>query len=162
MSVKNLNELFVHTLKDVYYAERQLLKALPKMARKARSSPLRQLFEEHEAETREQIERLKQVFQLAGERAGGETCPAIEGILEEADELMDEIDDADTLDAAMIGAAQAAEHYEIARYGTLVAWAESLGMQEAVDVLRRTLAEEKDADAKLTRLAEDQLNERAR
>lgn len=161
MSIKNLNGLFVHTLKDVYYAENQILKALPKMAKKAHSAPLRTAFEEHLDETKEQVARLKQVFKLAGEPVQGETCPAIEGILEEAEELMDEIADASTLDAAMIAAAQAVEHYEIARYGTLVSWADLLGMDEAVDILRRTLAEEKDADAKLTRLAEDKLNERA-
>ena len=161
MPVKNLNDLFVHTLQDIYYAEHQILKALPKMAKKARSSPLRQAFEAHEAETREQVTRLEEVFRLAGAEAEGETCPAIDGIIEEAEGLMEEIDDADTLDAAMIAAAQAVEHYEIARYGTLVSWAESLGIQEAVDVLRRTLAEEKDTDSKLTRLAEDQLNARA-
>jgi ferritin-like metal-binding protein YciE len=161
MPVQNLNDLFVHTLKDVYYTERQILKALPEMARKSRSSPLRQAFEAHEAETREQVARLEQVFELAVAEAEGEVCPSIDGLIEEAEMLMEEITDEDTLDAAMIAAAQAVEHYEIARYGTLVSWAESLGMQEAVDVLRRTLAEEKDTDARLTRLAEDRLNERA-
>ena len=157
----NLNELFLHTLKDVYYAENQITKALPKMAAKATSSELKKGFETHLTETKQQIKRLEEVFKLCGEKASGEKCPAIEGILEEGAELMSEIKPGETLDAAMIAAAQAVEHYEIARYGALVAWAKELGMTDARNLLRDTLAEEKDTDSKLNRLAEDKLNKKA-
>lgn len=160
-SPTNLQELFVHTLKDIYYAENQIAKALPKMAERASASGLRKGFEEHLNETKTQIKRLEQVFKLCGEKASGEKCPAIVGILQEGEELMKEIKDDDTRDAGMIAAAQAVEHYEIARYGALVAWAGELGMTDARNILRDTLAEEKDADAKLTRLAEDKLNKKA-
>ena len=158
---KNLNELFLHTLQDIYYAEHQIVKALPKMAEKASNSELKKGFEEHLKQTKEQIRRLEQVFKMAGEKPSGEKCPAIEGILEEGEELMKEIKDDKTRDAAMIAAAQAVEHYEIARYGALISWAGILGMNDARNVLRDTLAEEKDADAKLNRLAEDKLNKKA-
>ncbi len=158
---KNLNELFIHTLKDVYYAENQITKALPKMAEKATSSELRKGFEAHLKETKQQIKRLEQVFELCGEKASGEKCPAIDGILKEGDELMKDIAPGETLDAGMIAAAQAVEHYEIARYGALAAWARELGMTEARNLLRDTLGEEKDADSKLNRLAEDKLNKKA-
>lgn len=157
----NLNELFLHTLKDIYYAENQITKALPKMASKATSAELRKGFEAHLTETKAQIKRLDQVFKLCGEKASGEKCPAIDGILEEGAELMEEIKPGQTLDAAMIAAAQAVEHYEIARYGALVAWAKELGMTDARNLLRDTLAEEKDTDSKLNRLAEDKLNKKA-
>ncbi len=160
-SPTNLTELFVHTLKDIYYAENQIAKALPKMAERASASSLRKGFEEHLKETRIQIKRLEQIFELCGEKPSGEKCPAIDGILQEGDELMKEIKDDDTRDAGMIAAAQAVEHYEIARYGALVAWAGQLGMTDARNILRDTLAEEKDTDAKLTRLAEDKLNRKA-
>lgn len=161
MAISNLNDLFVHLLQDIYYAEKQIVKALPDMIEKADSNKLRTAFEEHLAETKQQISRLDQVFKLIGEDAKGEKCPAIEGILKEARELMGEIDDPSTLDAAMIAAAQAVEHYEITRYGTMITYANQLGMGEAVDVLRNTLAEEEDADSKLSRLAEDKLNAQA-
>jgi len=157
----NLQQLFVHTLKDVYYAENQIAKALPKMAERASAPSLRKGFEEHLKETLVQIKRLEQVFKLCDEKPSGEKCPAILGILQEGDELMKEITDDQTRDAAMIAAAQAVEHYEVARYGALVAWAGQLGMTDARNILRDTLAEEKDTDAKLTRLAEDKLNKKA-
>ena len=160
-SPTNLQELFVHTLKDLYYAENQIVKALPKMAERASAPGLRKGFEEHLKETKVQINRLEQVFKLCGEKPSGEKCPAIEGILKEGEELMKDIKDDDTRDAGMIAAAQAVEHYEIARYGALVAWAGQLGMKDARNILRDTLAEEKDTDAKLTRLAEDKLNKKA-
>ncbi len=161
MAISSLNDLFVHLLKDIYYAEKQIVKALPDMAAKASSDDLRAAFEEHLAETRQQISRLEDVFSLVGEDARGETCPAIEGILKEAREMMGEIDDARTLDAAMIAAAQAVEHYEITRYGTMITYADQLGLGEAVTILRETLAEEENADAKLTHLAESKLNAQA-
>jgi ferritin-like metal-binding protein YciE len=160
-SPTNLQELFIHTLKDIYYAENQIAKALPKMADRASAPSLRKGFEEHLKETKIQIKRVEQVFELCGEKPKAEKCPAIDGILQEGEELMKEIKDDDTRDAGMIAAAQAVEHYEIARYGALVAWAGQLGMTEARNILRDTLAEEKDADAKLTRLAEDKLNKKA-
>jgi ferritin-like metal-binding protein YciE len=159
--IKNLNDLYVHLLRDIYYAEKQIEKALPKMAKKADNSELKAAFEEHLNETKNQIKRLEKVFELSGKKASGETCPAIEGILEEAEELMGDVTDAATLDAAMIAAAQAVEHYEITRYGTILTYADQLGMGEAVDILRETLAEEENADKKLTVLAKASVNPQA-
>lgn len=161
MSVKNLEDLFVHTLKDIYYAEKHITKSLPKMIRAVNDEKLRGLFEDHLDETKHQVERLQQVFDLLGKPAEGEKCPAITGITEEAEELMDEIEDAEALDAALTAAAQAVEHYEISRYGTLCVWAAQLGKDDAKNLLEETLSEEKDADAKLTQIAEDKLNEAA-
>lgn len=158
---QDLKQLFVHTLKDIYFAEKQITKALPKMAEKATAAALKKGFQDHLKETKQQVKRLEEVFKLCGVKPSGEECPAIEGILEEGEELMTEIKDAETRDAAMIAAAQAVEHYEIARYGALVSWAGLLGMKDAQNILRDTLAEEKDTDAKLTRLAEDKLNKKA-
>jgi len=161
MKVENLNDLFVHTLKDIYFAERQIVKALPKMVKAADSQELAKALENHLEETKEQVSRLEQVFKIVGVKAEGEECPAIEGILEEAKELMEEIKDPDTRDAAMIGAAQAVEHYEITRYGTLVSWGKLLGLKDAVKLLSATLQEEHDADSKLTKIAESKLNKEA-
>lgn len=161
MKIENLNDLFLHTLQDIYYAEKQILKALPKMTKKTDSAELKKLFETHLTETEGQVERLDQVFQMLGQKPKATKCPAIEGIIEEAQELMTDIADPDTRDAAMIGAAQAVEHYEITRYGTLVAWAETLGMKDAVKVLGQTLKEETSADQKLSKIAEAQLNREA-
>lgn len=161
MNVQNLNELFVHTLKDIYFAEQQIVKALPKMVKAADSKELAKALEAHLEETKEQVSRLEEVFKLIGEKAKGEKCPAIEGILEEAKELMDGIKDPDTRDAAMIGAAQAVEHYEITRYGTLVSWGQLLGLKDAVKLLSETLKEEHNADTKLTKIAESKLNKQA-
>lgn len=161
MSVGNLKDLYLHTLKDVYFAEKQILKALPKMAKKVNSDQLRKAFEEHEKQTQGQVERLEKVFAMMNEKPKGDRCPAIEGLVEEAEELMGEIKDGETLDAAMIAAAQAVEHYEISRYGTLVAWSEQLDMKDAARTLSQTLDEEKQTDAKLTKLAEGRLNKKA-
>ena len=161
MKIENLSDLFLHTLKDIYFAENQIVKALPKMAKAADSKELARAFESHLAETKEQITRLDQVFKLLGKKSEGEKCPAIEGILKEGDELIKEIKDPDTRDAAMIAAAQAVEHYEITRYGTLVSWGQLLDLPDAVKLLSVTLKEEHGADSKLTKLAESKLNKQA-
>lgn len=161
MKIENLDDLFLHTLQDIYYAETKVLKALPKMAKKADSPQLAKAFEAHLVETEGQIERLEAVFQLLGQKPKAEKCDAIEGILKEAEGLMSEIKDGDTRDAAMIAAAQAVEHYEITRYGTLVSWAELLGHSDAVKHLTKSLDEEKATDVKLTKLAESRLNQEA-
>ena len=158
---KTLDDLFLDTLKDIYYAERKILKALPKMARGAQSDQLKKAFEKHKDETEGQVERLQQVFEILGKRAQGKTCPAIDGIIEEANEVAGDIDDKQVLDAALIASAQAVEHYEITRYGTLISWAKELGHTDAIALLRETLAEEKETDNKLMRLGEDQLNQKA-
>ena len=161
MAIENLHGLFVHTLQDVYFAEQTIVKKLPKMAEKASSQQLRMSFETHLAETREHVKRLEQIFANLGEKAKAEECPAIEGITEEAEELIKEIKDPETRDAAMLASAQAVEHYEIARYGTLVAWAEEMGHTDVIPLLRKTLDEEKATDAKLSQLAESRLNKKA-
>ena len=161
MKVTDLDDLFVHTLKDIYFAERQIVKALPKMVKAAQSEDLAKAFDSHLAETKEQVSRLEEVFKALGKKAEGEECPAIEGILKEAEELTSSIKDAVTRDVAMIAAAQAVEHYEITRYGTLVAWAELLGLKDAAKLLSATLKEEHNADAKLTKIAESKLNKEA-
>ncbi len=161
MKIENRSDLFLHTVKDIYFAENQIVKALPKMVKAADSKELARAFEAHLEETKEQITRLEQVFELLGTKPVGEKSPAIEGILKEGEELMTEIKDPDTRDAAMIAAAQAVEHYEITRYGTLVSWGALLGLPEAVKILAVTLKEEHGADAKLTKLAENKLNKQA-
>ncbi len=161
MKIENLSDLFVHTLKDIYYAEKQILKALPKMIMAADAKELARALEAHLEETKGQVTRLEEVFKLLGKKAEGEKCPAIEGILKEGEELMQEIKDPDTRDAAMIAAGQAVEHYEITRYGTLVSWAGLLDLPEAAKLLSATLKEEHNADSKLTKLAESKLNKQA-
>lgn len=161
MKVENLSELFLHTLKDIYFAEKQIVKALPKMIKAADSKDLARALDGHLEETKGQVTRLEEVFKLLGKKPEGEKCPAIEGILKEGEELMQEIKDPDTRDAAMIAAAQAVEHYEITRYGTLVSWAELLGLPDAAKLLSATLKEEHGADSKLTKLAESKLNKQA-
>ena len=161
MTVKNLSDLFQHTLKDVYFAENFIRKNLPKMIEKSTNPSLKKLFKDHLSETEGQIGRLETVFEVLGLKPEGEECPAIEGIVKEAEELMDEIEDTDTLDAALIAAAQAVEHYEITRYGTLLTWAKLFGHEHAIAPLRDNIEEEKSADSKLTRLAEDKLNKKA-
>jgi len=161
MKVTDLNDLFLHTLKDIYFAERQIIKALPKMVKAADSKELAKAFEKHLEETKEHVSRLEDVFKSLGTKAEGAECPAIEGIIKEAEELMSEIKDADTRDAAMIAAAQTVEHYEITRYGTLVSWGRLLGLKNAVKLLSATLKEEHNADAKLTKIAESKLNKEA-
>jgi ferritin-like metal-binding protein YciE len=155
---KHLNDLFLDTLKDIYYAEKQILKALPKMAKAASSDELRGAFEKHHGETEGQVERLEQIFELLDKPARGKTCDAIQGILEEGKEIMDEYKGSEALDAGMLAAAQAVEHYEISRYGTLKQWAQQLGMKDAVKLLDQTLQEEKKTDETLTTLAEAAVN----
>ena len=159
--MQSLDDLFINMLKDIYYAEKQILKALPRMAKKADSEELRAAFEQHLGETKGQVERLEQVFALCDVKASGKTCPAIKGILEEGQEVMKEAQDPDVLDAGMIADAQAVEHYEIARYGTLIAWANQLGMKDAVPLLQQTLDQEHNADKTLTEIAEGSLNREA-
>ena len=159
--IQTMNDLFVHTLQDVYYAEHEITKALPKMIEKTTSPALRQGFETHLEETRGQIKRLEQVFEMHGEKPKGVTCYAIDGIIKEANDVSGDIGDADVLDAALAAVAQAVEHYEISRYGSLVAWAKELGRADCASVLEQTLAEEKATDAKLTDLAESRLNRQA-
>jgi ferritin-like metal-binding protein YciE len=159
--METLKELFEETLKDVYFAEKQIIKALPKMARKTKLPELKAAFEEHVEQTKGQVERLDQVFKLLGKKSSGKECPALLGLVEEAEEIMSEAKDPDVLNAGLIGAAQAVEHYEIARYGTLVAWARQLGMTEAVQLLEETLEEEKVTDQKLTQLALGGINQEA-
>ncbi len=158
MASKTLDDLFHETLKDIYYAERQIVKALPKMARGAQDPKLKAAFEKHKEETEGQIERLKQVFEIIGKRAQGKTCPAIDGIIEEGEEILDEFKGTPALDAGLLAAAQAVEHYEISRYGTLRAWAQQLGHREAVTLLEQTLAEESKTDEALTGLAKTAVN----
>ena len=155
---KNLNDLFLDTLKDIYYAEKQILKALPKMAKAAHSVQLRAAFEKHHGETEGQVERLERVFALIGKPARGKTCEAIQGLLDEGKEIMEEYKGTEALDAGMVAAAQAVEHYEIARYGTLKQWAQQLGIKDAVRLLDQTLQEEKKTDEALTSLAEASVN----
>jgi ferritin-like metal-binding protein YciE len=158
---KDLNELFLDTLRDIYYAEKQILKALPKMAKAATSQDLQAAFEKHHGETEGHVERLEQVFELLGKPARAKKCDAIEGIIEEGKEIMEEYADTPALDAGLLAAAQAVEHYEIARYGTLKAWATKLDLKEAVRLLDDTLSEEKKTDDTLTTIAETAVNYQA-
>jgi ferritin-like metal-binding protein YciE len=158
---KTLDDLFLHTLKDIYYAERKILKNLPRMAKATESEELRQAFETHREETQGQIERLEQVFELLGKRASGKTCEAINGILEEGEGIMEDFGESEALDAGILAAAQAVEHYEIVRYGTLKTWAQELGMQDAVKLIDQNLQEEKKTDTLLTQLAEARVNQKA-
>lgn len=159
--IKDMNGLFVHTLRDIYYAEQQIVKALPKMIDKATDPELKSGLEMHLNETKGHIDRLDKVFEMHGAEAKGVKCPAIDGIIKEAEDTAGEVDDKDVLDAALAAAAQAVEHYEIARYGTLVTWARQLGRNDCASVLEETLAEEKATDQKLTRLAESRINQKA-
>ena len=159
--IKTMDDLFVHQLQDVYYAEKQLLRALPKMADKATDRQLKQGFLTHLEETRTQLQRLEQVFAMHGAEVKAVNCPAIDGIIEEAEEIVGEVEDKQVLDAALINAAQAAEHYEITRYGSLIAWAKQLGRNDCAAVLQQTLDEERATDRKLTTLAESRINLRA-
>jgi ferritin-like metal-binding protein YciE len=159
---KDLHELFHETLKDIYFAEKKILSALPKMAKAAQSEDLKAAFEKHETETEEHVARLEKVFEEIEEAPRGKSCDAIIGIIEEGREVMKEFKGAAALDAGLLAAAQAVEHYEIARYGTLKTWAAELGLNQAVKLLERTLAEEKKTDETLTQLAEGQVNEHAK
>jgi len=159
--IKTLDDLFVHTLQDIYYAENQITKALPKMIAKATHPELKQGFETHLRQTETQIQRLEKVFQMHSHSPKAVTCPAINGIIEEANEVAGEIADKDVLYAALVASAQAVEHYEITRYGTLIAWAKRLGREDCAGVLQQNLDEEKATDHLLTAMAERQVNPRA-
>lgn len=159
--IKTLDDLFVHTLRDIYYAEQQIAKSLPDMIEKATDQSLKNGFETHLSETENQIVRLEKVFQMHGVEAKGVDCPAIDGILEEASDVAGDVDDKEVLDAALIAAAQAVEHYEITRYGTLIAWAKKLGRDDWASVLQQNLDEEKATDKKLNDLALRSVNQKA-
>ena len=159
--IKTLDDLFLHMLQDVYYAENRITKALPKMIDKATDPQLKQNFELHLQETRNQISRLEKVFEMHGQPVKGVTCAAMDGILEEATEIMGDVEDKEVLDAAMLASAQAVEHYEITRYGTLVAFAKQLGREDCASVLQQNLDEEKATDKKLTAIAESKVNRKA-
>lgn len=161
MTVNTLNDLFVETLKDLYYVEKKLVKTLPKMAQKASSQDLKEAIQTHLSETETHVQRLEQVFELLDQKASAKTCEALEGLIREAEETMGEIADEQTLDAAIISSAQTVEHYEIARYGTLACWAAEIGNTEVAELLEQTLEEEKAADEKLSEIAEDAVNQRA-
>ena len=159
--IHTMDDLFVHTLQDIYYAENQILKALPEMIEKATDKQVVQGFKMHLEETKGHVKRLEQVFKMYGAEVKGVDCPAIDGIIDEAEEIAGDIDDKQVLDAALIAAAQAVEHYEITRYGTLIAWAETLGRSDCAKILKQNLDEEKAADAKLSKLAEGSINRKA-
>ena len=159
--IKTMDDLFIHTLRDIYYAENKIVKSLPDMIEEATDPQLKQGLQSHLGETENHVRRLEQVFRMLGQKAKSIDCPAIDGIIEEAEDVTGETEDKTVLDAAIIAAAQAVEHYEITRYGSLIAWAKQLGRSDAARVLEQTLEEEKAADRKLTRLAEDKVNLRA-
>ncbi|MGE3624369.1 MAG: ferritin-like domain-containing protein [Bdellovibrionales bacterium] len=160
--VINLEDLFLDHLKDIYYAEKKILKALPKMAKKlGKDSELAEAFEKHFEETQGQVERLEKVFDLIGEKAKAKKCEALDGLAEEAEELMKEVKCKETLAAGLLAGAQAVEHYEIARYGTLIEWAKLLGHDEAAELLEETLEEEKNTDELLNKMAVDGINKAA-
>ncbi len=159
--INTMNDLFVQTLRDIYYAENQILQSLPDMIEKATDSQLKQSFEAHLRETEGQVDRLEQVFEMTGTEAKGVDCPAIDGIIEETEDIAGDVTDKEVLDAALVAAGQAVEHYEITRYGTLVAWAKELGRNDAATLLQKNLDEEKATDKKLTAIAENRLNLKA-
>jgi ferritin-like metal-binding protein YciE len=159
--IKNMHDLFLHNLADIYYAEQQIVKALPTMVKKATDRQLKQGFENHLRESETHVKRLEQIFQKLDVKAKGVDCPAIDGILKEANEVAGEVEDKSVLDAALIASAQAVEHYEMTRYGTLIAWAKQLGRQDLIGLLEQTLNEEKATDQKLTAMAEAQVNRKA-
>ncbi|MFZ0604787.1 MAG: ferritin-like domain-containing protein [Roseiarcus sp.] len=159
--IESMDDLFVHQLKDIYYAEKRIVGALPEMIQKASTPQLKQAFESHLAETRNHVKRVEQVFQMHGATPESVDCPAIDGILEEAEEVAGEVADKQVMDAALIAAAQAVEHYEMTRYGTLIAWAKTLGRDDFATVLKANLSEEEAADKKLTQIAESGVNQKA-
>ena len=158
---KTLDDLFLETMKDIYHAEKQLLRALPKMAKAAESEELRRAFQTHRDETEKQVERLERVFEMIDKPARGKACAAMQGLVEEGKEVMEDFKGSDALDAGLLAAAQAAEHYEISRYGTLRTWAQQLGHHDAAKLLEETLAEEKKTDELLTKIAESAANRKA-
>lgn len=159
--IKTLDDLFIHTLRDIYYAEKQIVEALPKMIEKATAPELKAGFEKHLRETEGHVARVEQVFDMHGVEAEEVDCPAIDGILDEADDVSGEVEDKKVLDAALIASAQAVEHYEMTRYGTLIAWAKQLGREDCASVLAQNLREEEAADKKLSGLAESGVNREA-
>ncbi len=159
--IKTMDDLFVHTLQDIYYAENQITKALPKMISLATDPQLKSGFEQHLRETENQIKRLEQVFQMHGQKPKQVDCPAIDGIIKESNQIAGDIADKEVLDAALLASAQAVEHYEITRYGTLIAWAKQLGRNDCASVLQQNLDEEKATDVKLTQMAEAKINRAA-
>ncbi len=161
MSLKSMDDLFLHLVKDIYYAEKQILKALPKMAKKTENDELKQAFQNHAKETEGQVERLEQVFEMLDKAPRGEKCPAILGLIEEGEEVMEEGEEGSVIDAGLLAGAQAVEHYEMSRYGTLIAWAKQLGLNDAVPLLEQTLEEEKKADKLLTQIALKEVNRQA-
>lgn len=156
--IKSMDDLFLHTLQDMYYAENKIVKSLPDMIEKAADPQLKAGLQSHLGETKNHVTRLEQVFQMYGQQPKSVDCPAIDGILEEADDVIGEVESPDVLDAAIVADAQAVEHYEITRYGSLIAWAKQLGRSDCAGILEATLAEEKAADKKLTALAERKVN----
>jgi len=159
--IKTMDDLFLHTLQDIYYAENKIVNSLPDMIESATNAQLKQGLKSHLGETEGHVKRLEQVFQMLGKKAKSVNCPAIDGIIEEAGDLTGDVDDKNVLDAAIIAAGQAVEHYEITRYGSLIAWANRLGRSDVAKVLEQTLNEEKAADRKLTSVAESQVNVKA-
>lgn len=159
--IKTFEDLYVHTIKDIYYAEKRILKALPKMIDAAHDAKLKQAFEHHKVETEGHVKRLEDVFGRMNMKPEGETCPAIDGIIDEAEELISDVDDKEVMDVALIAAAQAVEHYEITRYGTLAAWAKQLGRTECAKSFEKTLDEEYTADKNLSKFAEQRVNKLA-
>ena len=159
--IKSMEDLFLHTLQDIYYAENKIVKSLPEMIDNAQDAQLKQGLKAHLGETEGHVKRLEQVFQLMGQKPKSVNCPAIDGIIEEAQEVTGEVEDKNVLDAAVIASAQAVEHYEITRYGSLIAWARQLGRNDAAQLFEQTLSEEKAADKKLTTIAEGKVNLRA-
>jgi ferritin-like metal-binding protein YciE len=159
---KTLQDLFLDTLKDIYYAENKILKALPKMAKAAQASELQAAFKKHLSETEGQVKRLEKIFDEIGETAKGKKCPAIDGIIKEGDEIAKDYKGSPAIDAGLLAAAQAVEHYEISRYGTLKTWAEELGLNGAVGLIDETLSQEKDTDAALSKIAEGSVNDYAK
>jgi ferritin-like metal-binding protein YciE len=158
---KTLEDLFHDTLKDIYWAEKKILTALPKMAKATQSDDLRMAFEKHVKETEGQVQRLQKVFEIIGKQPKGKVCPAIQGLVEEGEEIMEEFEDSPALDAGLLAGAQAVEHYEISRYGTLIAWAQQLGKKDAAQLLQQTLDEEKKTDTTLSKIAEGAINKKA-
>jgi ferritin-like metal-binding protein YciE len=161
MTITTMHDLFVHTLKDIFYVEKKLVAELPRMARKANNPELRRAFADHAAQTEAHISRLEEVFDMIEVQPRGEKCPALDGLLEEAKDLLKDVKDADVLDAGLLAAAQAVEHYEITRYGTLVAWSQQLGISEVEPILEETLEEEKETDKLLTEIAKSDINRKA-
>jgi len=159
--IKKMDDLFVHMLRDIYYAEKQIIQALPKMIEQSHDAQLKQGFQSHLRETENHVTRLEQVFRLHGQEPKGIDCPVIDGIIEEAEDIVGEVDNKAVMDAALIAAAQAVEHYEITRYGSLIAWAKQLGRNDCAALLQQNLDEEKGADKKLTAIAESKVNRMA-